>query len=227
MIGVATGNDKVFVGPYDDLDVEQDRKLRLVTTKDIKTGKLCSVGLGVLNPYEDSGKLVDLKRYPKLAAHFVKHEAALRKRHVAKNAPTQWYKTIDRITPSLARKPKLLIPDIKGSCNVVYEPGEHYVHHNLYYLLSDEWDLHALRAVMLSAIASMFVAAYSVKMRGDFLRFQAQYLRRIRLPNWNSLSPEQQKSLIAAGKSGDVAASNKAAFEVYRLTVEEQAILTR
>jgi hypothetical protein len=39
-----------------------------------------------------------------------------------------------------------------------------------------------LQAVLLSAVTRLFVATYSTKMRGGFLRFQAQYLRRIRIP---------------------------------------------
>lgn len=226
-IGVATGADKVFIASFDALDVEDDRKLPLVTTKDIKTGALVPRGLGVINPFEDEGGLVDLKRYPRLAAYFEKHRADIQKRHVAQKNKDGWYRTIDRITPSLTYRPKLLIPDIKGSANVVYEPGQHYPHHNLYYMISDEWDLQALRAVLLSAVAELFIATYSVKMRGDYLRYQAQYLRRIRLPRWADVPAEQRAALIEAGQSGDLNACDAAAFKVYGLSVEEQAILTR
>ena len=34
-IGVATGADQVFIGPFDELDVEPDRKLPLAMTRDI------------------------------------------------------------------------------------------------------------------------------------------------------------------------------------------------
>jgi len=95
-------------------------------------------------------------------------------------APANWYRTIDRITPALAARPKLLIPDIKGESHIVFEGGELYPSHNLYYVTSDDWDLRALQAVLLSAVSRLFVATYSTKMRGGFLRFQAQYLRRIR-----------------------------------------------
>ena len=40
-------------------------------------------------------------------------------RHVAMKAPSNWYRTIDRIYPEIAAKPKLLIPDIKGAANIV------------------------------------------------------------------------------------------------------------
>lgn len=225
MIGVATGLDEVYIGKFEDLDVEPDRKLPLVTTKDVKTGTLTPLGLGVINPWRDEGGLVDLKRYPKLAAHLEPFRSRLEKRSTARRKPAEWYKTIDRITPSLTFRPKLLIPDIKGSANVVFEPGQHYVHHNLYYVVSDEWDLHALRALLLSGVAALFLAAYSVKMRGDYLRYQAQYLRRIRLPRWAIVSDQHKAALREAGLSGDVKACDRATFALYELTEAEIAII--
>lgn len=65
-----------------------------------------------------------------------------------------------------------MIPDIKGEAHVVFEDGNLYPHHNLYFVTSDEWDLRALQAVLLSAVTRLFVATYSTRMRGGFLRFR-------------------------------------------------------
>lgn len=226
-IGVATGADKAFIGKMDELDVEPSRKLRLVTTKDIASGEVRWLGLGVINPFEDDGKLADLVRYPKLRAHLERHRAVIAGRHVAKKAPANWYRTIDRITPALAARPKLLIPDIKGSAHVVYESGELYPHHNLYYVESGEWDLRALQAVLLSSVARQFVAAYSTTMRGGFLRFQAQYLRRIRLPEWKTVSTAMCERLVRAATALDLSECDKAAAELYGLTQDEAAMLAQ
>ncbi|MDZ4056309.1 MAG: TaqI-like C-terminal specificity domain-containing protein [Polynucleobacter sp.] len=226
-IGVATGADKAFIGPMDDLDVEQSRKLPLVTTKDIVSGSVKWLGLGVVNPFEDDGKLADLTVYPKLRAYLEHRREAIAGRHVAQKSPANWYRTIDRITPSLAARPKLLIPDIKGSAHVVYEEGRLYPHHNLYYVVSEDWDLHALQAVLLSNVAKNFVAAYSTSMRGGFLRFQAQYLRRIRLPRWETVSYELRQKLIQAAKSLDVSVCDAAAAELYGLMDYEMVMLAR
>ncbi len=226
-IGVATGADKAFIGPMDALDVEQSRKLPLVTTKDIVSGSVQWLGLGVVNPFEDDGKLSDLTVYPKLRAYLEHRRGAIAGRHVAQKSPANWYRTIDRITPSLAARPKLLIPDIKGSAHVVYEEGRLYPHHNLYYVVSEEWDLHALQAVLLSNVAKNFVAAYSTSMRGGFLRFQAQYLRRIRLPRWETVSHELRQKLIQAAKSLDVSVCDAAAAELYGLMDYEMTMLAR
>ena len=151
-IGVATGADQVFIAPFVGLSVELDRKLPVVMTRDILSGAVKWRGLGVINPFAADGSLVQLRDYPKLAAYLKKHEAVIKARHVSKKNRGNWYRTIDRIYPELVHKPKLLIPDIKGEAHIVYEPGELYPHHNLYFITSDIWDLHALQAVLLSDV---------------------------------------------------------------------------
>ncbi len=98
-IGVATGADKAFVGPYDDINVEDDRKLPLVMTRDIRPGAVRWQGLGVVNPFAGGGGLVPLSEYPRLNRHFDERRADLTARHVARKAPFNWYRTIDRIHP--------------------------------------------------------------------------------------------------------------------------------
>ena len=224
-IGVATGADKVYVGTYDELDVEKDRKLPLVMTKDIRAGKVEWNGKGVINPFDDDGGLVNLKKYPKLAAYLNRHKAVICNRNVAKRNSDRWYRTIDRITPSITQMPKLLIPDIKGEANIVYEEGKYYPHHNLYYITSDTWDLKALQAVLLSDITRLFITTYSTKMRGGYLRFQAQYLRRIHIPHWQDVPEKIKVKLRAAAEKRDIAACNAVTFDLYKLTPEERSIL--
>lgn len=224
-IGVATGADKVYVGAYDELDVEQDRKLPLVMTKDIRAGKVEWNGMGVINPFNDDGSLVRLKKYPMLAAYLNRHKTVICNRNVAKKNSDRWYRTIDRITPSITNMPKLLIPDIKGEANIVYEEGKYYPHHNLYYITSDTWDLKALQAVLLSDITRLFITTYSTKMRGGYLRFQAQYLRRIHVPHWKDVPEKLKAKLKAAAEKRDIAACNAVTFDLYKLTHEERSIV--
>jgi hypothetical protein len=224
-IGVATGADHAFIADYETLDVEPDRKLRLATRKDLTDGTLKWRGKGVINPFTDSGSLVDLEAYPRLARHLTTHRERIVARHVAKRDLSRWYRTIDRITPALTTQPKLLIPDIAGQANVVYEPGDLYPHHNLYYVTSTDWDLRALQAVMRSDVTRFFIASYSTKMRGGFLRFQAQYLRRIRLPLWSEVPNSLRNALHEAAVEGDLDACNAHAAELYGLNSGEAQAL--
>ncbi|MDE0241443.1 MAG: Eco57I restriction-modification methylase domain-containing protein [bacterium] len=224
-IGVATGADKAFIGDYETLDVEEDRKLPLVTTQDIVTGEVRWRGQGVINPFSDSGTLVDLGHYPRLSRYLESRRDDIAGRHVARKAPANWYRTIDRIHPALTTTPKLLIPDIKGDAHIVYEEGRLYPHHNLYYVTAQEWDLLALAAVLRSGIAKLFVAAYSTRMRGGYLRFQAQYLRRIRLPHWPDVPPALRTVLVETSRSTDRRACHQVVGKLYGLDAGEQAML--
>jgi hypothetical protein len=70
----------------------------------------------------------------------------------------------------------------------------------------------------------MFVATYCTRMAGGFLRFQAQYLRRIRLPHWRQVPEALRARLIAAATATDTAAVDAPVFELYGLSAEECAL---
>ena len=224
-IGVATGADKAFIGHFDDMEVEDCRKLPLVKTDDIKEGCVVWQGRGVINPFDDNGDLVRLGNYPRLSRYLESRRDQLAGRYVAARSPANWYRTIDRIHPELAAREKLLIPDIKGDASIAYESGRLYPHHNLYYITSDEWNLRALQAVMRSGIARLFVSLYSTRMRGGYLRFQAQYLRRIRIPKWESIDPIVRSGLLSVRQSKDRGELVDVVAAIYGLSTSEKAVL--
>jgi hypothetical protein len=100
----------------------------------------------------------------------------------------------------------------------VLDEGQGYPHHNLYWVTSDVWDLRVLGGLLLSRVAQMFVEAYGVKMRGGTLRFQAQYLRLIRVPDPDSISADLKTQLAAAFEARDVIRATELAIAVYGLT---------
>lgn len=116
-------------------------------------------------------------------------------------------------------------PDIKGDAAIVYEPGQLYPHHNLYFITSSAWDIRALQTVMKSGIARLFVSLYSTKMRGGFLRFQAQYLRRICLPAWDTVSNELQAKLRSLAETHDLGERNAAVAELYGLSAADMKLI--
>ena len=217
-IGVATGADKAFIADFEELDVEPSRKLPLVMTKDILEGHIEWRGKWVINPFGDDGKLVNLEDFPKLKHYLEERHEQIAGRHVATKAPQNWYRTIDRIYPELAFREKLLIPDIKGDAAIVYEKGYLYPHHNLYFITSNEWDVHALQAVMRSGIARLFVSLYSTKMRGG-------YLRRIRLPRWESVNTSMRERLKRYSKTNDHHELNEIVASLYSLSADEMALI--
>ena len=121
----------------------------------------------------------------------------------------------------LTARPKLLLQDLKAHIDPVLEPGGHYPHHNLYYVVSDVWDMEVLGGLLLSRIAQAFVEAYCVRMNGGTLRFQAQYLRRIRVPHPSQIDPVTGEALRIAFQSRDPDAATQAAAVAYGIDLKE------
>jgi len=223
-IGVATGADKTYI--VKDAPVEKDRLLPLSMVGDLRSsGEFHWGGSFLVNPWSDAGSLVTLAQYPRLQAYLEKN-SKLRDRHTAKKNPQQWFRTIDKVAHGLVDKPKLLIQDMRATINPVLEPGGFYPHHNLYFLTSDVWDLEVLGGILISRIGQGFIEAYGVRMRGGTLRFQAQYLRKIRLPEPSIVTAEVADLLREAFRGRDVEAATRAAVEAYGIDPLKYDLLT-
>lgn len=220
-IGVATGLDELFITKDADL-VEKSRLLPLAMAQDTVTGHFKWSGHYLVNPWEPDG-LVDLNKFPRLRAYLEKNQARIQNRNTARRNPHAWYRTIDRVHASLASNAKLLIPDIKERFNPVLDEGKAYPHHNLYFIASVGWDLEILGGLLISAIGQFFIESYGVRMRGGYLRFQAQYLRRVRVPKPDSISQEQAKRLVKAFRERDRESATETALEIYRVAESEIA----
>ena len=218
-IGIATGADKVYV-TTDPTVAEPDRILPLAMRRDLTSGTFEWQGNYLVNPWADDGSLVPLADYPRLAAYLSQHPG-VRDRFVAKRSPDAWHRTIDKVQADLTARPKLLLQDMKTTIHPVLEQGGHYPHHNLYYVVSDTWDLEVLGGILLSRIAQAFIEAYCVRMRGGTLRFQAQYLKRIRVPDSGRLDPAVREALRMAFITRDVNAATAAAAAAYGIDPDD------
>jgi adenine-specific DNA-methyltransferase len=214
-IGVATGADRVFITD-EAPDVEPDRLLRLAMASDLNAGRVEWSGHYLVNPWNEQG-LVNLQAYPRFEAYLRPHYDLLMSRHTAKDRPQQWHKTIDRVNLRLFTREKLYIADIKERLLPALDLGETYPQHNLYWITSETWDLRVLGGLLMAAVGEFFIHCYGVRMRGGFLRFQAQYLRRIRVPLPENISPKLADSLRHAFNIQDSALATRAALEAYQI----------
>ena len=183
--------------------------------QDLCEGKVSDGGRFVISTFDQQGQPIELERYPRLAQYFCEHEQEVKQRHVAKRSGTAWFRTIDRVYPELVRKPKLLIPDIAGANEITLEPGHYYPHHNLYFVTAESYDMEVLGGLLSSKVALFFIWSYAVKMRGGYLRFQAQYLRRIRIPRTDSLPTDLQDEIRKSFRRRDFVSLDALALRAY------------
>jgi adenine-specific DNA-methyltransferase len=215
-IGVATGADAVFV-TKDPKAAEKERMLPLAMATDTKSGSFTWSGHYLVNPWDEEG-LVDIARWPRMNEYLTAHAAALLGRSIARRSGPHWYRTIDRVSLGLLEQPTLLLQDMKAYIHPVLAPAGFYPHHNLYYLVSEKWDLEALGGLLLSEAVERQVSAYCVKMRGGTMRFQAQYLRRVRVPELATISEDVLTELKAAFRMRDRTRASAAALKAYGMT---------
>lgn len=210
-IGIATGNDKIFLTDNPDI-IESERLLPAFNMRDVrrKTGK----ERWLVNPWNRDNTLVNLEDYPRTKAYLESHRDVLSKRHTARNG--DWYRTIDKPKWDLLNRPMLLFPDMAAKPDPVYSDGSKYPCHNCYWLISNIWNLEALGGLLMSEIAEIFIDAFGVKMRGKTLRFQSQYLRLIHVPLPDTIEEDVLEGLVQAFRESNREMASKYALMAYR-----------
>ena len=222
-IGVATGLDEVYVvGPDNVPKIEADRLLPLATSDDVKSGDFHWTGRYLVDPWGHDGSLIKLSDHPETARYLRRHKVKLSNRHIIRKMRNHtkpgWHKTIDRVHHQRTHKPYLALEDLKAYSHPVLVPAGYYPHHGLYAVMSEDWDLTVLGGLLISEVFERQLAAYSVRMRGDTLRFQAQYIRMCRVPARESICDDVAAELSSAFIARDRAGATAAAMRAYGIT---------
>lgn len=222
-IGVATGCDDVLIVDEAQAQrLEPATRLPLLVRQDLRAGQIVWGRRYVLQTAAPDGRPLDLTQHPQLAHYLAPHRERLSARFVARRNPQAWFRTIDRVHPALVARPKLVIPDIASANAFTLDVGHYHPHHNLYYVTAQGWDLATLGGLLSSQVALFFVWSYAVTLRGGYLRFQAQYLRRIRLPQPRDLSGSLAADLARAFGQRDFAAMDELSAQAYGLRAPPQ-----
>jgi adenine-specific DNA-methyltransferase len=214
-IGVATGNDKVFI-PDTVPDVEPDRLTPIARSEDFKDGRFVWSGQQLVDPWlntDAKGRdaLMIRADHPKTFAYFDSQAASI----PARQTKNGRYKTIDRVWHKRVENGFLVLEDMKANASPVLIPPGYYPHHNLYAIFSTAWDLKVLGGLLLSEVFERQIAAFCVKMRGGTLRFQAQYVRRCRFPRPADVPADVAADLADAFERRDRDAATKSALRAY------------
>lgn len=208
-VGVATGADSVFISKELPNKVEHELILPGINAKDLKGNEMRWQGEYLLNPYKPNGDLINLDDYPRAKSYLDTHRNRLSARHIAKKTPSRWYKTIDRITVSLLKQPKILLPDLSGNTYIFVDEGRFYPLHNIYYVTGKtSLQLRLLAAFLMSDFARNQLSALTNKMNGGYNRWQSQHLRKLRFPDITAIPDAEALSIIEDYEHRNIEAIN-------------------
>lgn len=203
-IGVATGSDRIFIrADFQDI-VENELLLPIIISKDLKDNRIEWSGKYIINPYSENGKLIDLDQYPRAKKYFFSQKDILVNRHISKKNPNNWYKTIDRISSTLTRMDKILLPDISGNTHLFIDRGNFYPHHNFYYITGKPYDkLVLLAAILMSDFIKNQLLELGNLMNGGYPRWQSQNLKKLRVPIIDAIPEKSAKEIALAYQDRD------------------------
>lgn len=209
-IGVATGADSIFIAKDLPCKVEKELLLPALNAKDMSGNRLQWSGKYLLNPYKPNGELICLDDYPLAAKYLLSNRDILQKRHIARKNPRKWYKTIDRIVPSLKDMPKILLPDISGNQFIFVDEGNYYPLHNLYFITGGSIrQLQLLSAMLMSDYVRGQLLGIANCMNGGYPRWQSQYLRKLLMPDINTIEEDLADRLLSAYQHFDLSSLNE------------------
>lgn len=213
-IGVATGADKIFVSRMFPGKIESELLLPLINARDLQNDNMDWNGRYILNPYDNSGRLIDIDLFPQAKMYLESHKNKLCDRHIVKNNRV-WYALIDKIKPSLLSQPKILLPDISGNKVIFVDEGRFYPAHNIYYITGKSLeDLKLLAAILMSEFSRNQISEISNKMNGGFPRWQSQALRKLRIPEIGLIPDHVRIEMLDAYSNRDLSRINSLMTEV-------------
>ncbi|MDX6436380.1 MAG: hypothetical protein QOK34_1214 [Gaiellaceae bacterium] len=189
--GLATGLNRCFVvGAEQAAQIEPELLRPIARGRDIDVGSVADAGLWILVPYvfEEGGgspRLIDLTDYPGALAHLQPHRAALEQRHCVRVWKKPWHALHDPVTLDLARRPKILVPDVAREPRFALDRGNVLPLHSAYYLLLPEdgaIDGQRLTAFLNSPAVAADLRTRAATAKSGYRRFRSAVLRDLPVP---------------------------------------------
>ena len=181
-VGPALGTSLAFVLEPHEEDVESELLSPWVDGSEISEGTVTWSGRRVVAMHDDDGKLIDLQRFPMLAARLERFADKLRQRSIVRNG-TPWYRTIDRVRALDWRRPKLLVPELAKIPRLAIDRSGAIPCHGVYAIFAPDDDVGALYEQLRDGRLANALDGISPKVKGGYTRCYKRFLLDVRIPN--------------------------------------------
>jgi adenine-specific DNA-methyltransferase len=223
--GPATGRDGLYVLPQDSgVEIEPELLRPAVRGRDLDAYHIENPKLKVLLPYVFSStgesNLVSLSAFPKARRYLERHRADLERRHCVRVWGKRWYDLHDQVPTDLAKKVKILVPDVASSNRFVVDRGRFFPLHSAYYLIPKPGiDPDVLVAVLNSKVSEFLIRLLAPVVKDGFSRYRRQFLATLPIPDVNA---DMNAQLSAASRARDQVGANRLVARLFGLSVLDQ-----
>ncbi len=226
--GPATGRDGIYVFSTPP-DIEAELLRPAVRGRDIDKYKIADPDLTIALPYsfdeQGRGSLIDLRRFPRLRRHLESHRVSLEARHCVRVWEKAWYDLHDQAAIDLARREKILVPDVAEGNRFAVDGGRFLPLHSAYYLLPRGGEnLFYLVGVLNSSVCEFLIRLLAPRVKDGFSRYRRQFLATLPIPV-PSLS--EIRKIADAAKVGNETRVDELVYSLFRLTPSDQRRIAR
>jgi len=184
-VGPALGHTAAFVLERGEDDVEPELLRPWIDGSEVQEGAIKWGGRRVIVMYGADGKLIDLKRFPKLKARLGKFKTQLKKRSIVKDG-AEWFKTIDRLVSSDWKRPKILIPELAKVPRAAIDRTGKIPSHGVYAIFAADDDVDKLYGKLRGGKLAKALKGIAPKVKGGYVRCYKRFLVKVVLDGSDS-----------------------------------------
>ena len=179
-VGPALGVTQAFVLHSDEHDVEPELLHPWIDSREIQPGRICWGGRYVVSLFDKVGKLIELEDYPLLEHRLNRFKSRLRSRYIVRKG-SEWYRTIEKVTPSKWAPPKLLIPEISKSPRIGLDRSGAIPAHSVYAIFHENDEVEEIYDRLKNGKLAEYLAPIAPSLGGGYIRCYRRFLERITL----------------------------------------------
>jgi hypothetical protein len=184
-VGPALGHTAAFVLERGENDVEPELLRPWIDGSEVQEGAIKWGGRRVIVMYGADGKLIDLKRFPKLKARLGKFKTQLKKRSTVKDG-AEWFKTIDRLVSSDWKRPKILLPELAKVPRAAIDRTGKIPSHGVYAIFAPDDDVDKLYGKLRGGKLAKALKGIAPKVKGGYVRCYKRFLVKVVLDGSDS-----------------------------------------
>jgi hypothetical protein len=179
-VGPALGCSLAFVLEKGERDVESSLLRPWISASEVLEGTVSWHGRRVVAINGKDGRLVELSRYPKLAARLERHRTDLEQRSIVANG-AKWYRAIDRVRADDWRRPKLLVPEMAQVPRVALDLTGGIPSHGVYAIFAKDDDVLPLLSKLSNGGLARALDGLAPRVGQGYVRCYRRFLNMIRI----------------------------------------------
>ncbi len=174
-VGPALGHSPAYVLEPNERDVESELLRPWVDGSEISEGSVTWAGRRIVVMWDTHGRLLELEKFPLLAARLERFRKQLKQRSVVRNG-APWFRPIDHVRAADWTRPKLLVPELAKTPRLAIDRSGAIPSHGVYAIFAPDDDVEGLYEKLRDGKLAAALEGVAPKVKGGYVRCYRRFL---------------------------------------------------